>query len=70
MIRIRKIVSHETVTEKDKMCKHLVFFCCYILGASIPAAAHSSLQGHIRQGLLSQLASLIPSFVRGGDFDD
>ena len=58
------------VTEKDKMCKHLVFFCSYILGASIPAVAHSSLQDHIRQELLSQPGALKLSFVRGGDFDD
>ena len=57
------------VTEKDKICKHLVFLSLH-LGASIPAAAHSSFLEYIRQELLSQLVALKPSFVRGGDFDD
>ena len=57
------------VTEKDKMCKQLVF-CRYILGASIPAAAHSSFAGPYTPELLSQLGALKLSFVRGGDFDD
>ena len=57
------------VTEKDKMANTLSF-CSYILGASIPAAAHSSLRGRIRQELLSQLAALKLSFVHGDDFDD
>ena len=57
------------VTEKTRW-QTPCLFCSYILGASIPAAAHSSLRGRIRQELLSQLAALKLSFVHGDDFDD
>ena len=57
------------VTEKDKMCKHLVF-SVVILGASIPAVAHSSFAGPYTPGTVKRLVALKPSFARGDDFDD